>query len=198
MTGTWQRNLAFSSNGGPGIATNFRPFVSATLPTVEFRGYEFNDTDTIWTDRDDGAFVVWKDLDGFVDPCDIEQGRLDIAPGMDAFLAYLRDDPRFTVVREEDVRAGRPPAVEIEFRVGDDIAAPCSDGGVLLFIPQAQADQRANGPPRSAAEAPRRHRDRWRDHRVRVDRRRGWPDQGRPRHAGQIRFLDELPTPPAS
>ncbi len=119
VSGTWQRNLAFSSNGGPGVATNFKPFVTATLPTVEFRGYEFNDTDTIWTERDDGAFLVWKDVDGFADPCDIEQGRLDIAPGMDAFLAYLEEEPRFTVTRREDTQLDGQPAVEIEFTVSD-------------------------------------------------------------------------------
>ncbi len=141
VSGTWQRNLAFSSNGGPGVATNFEPFVIATLPTVEFRGFEFNDTDTIWTERDDGAFLVWKDVDGFQDPCDIEQGRLDIAPGMDAFLAYLEEDPRFAVTRREETQLDGQPAVEIEFTVSDAIVAPCWDGGVLTYIPQAQADQ---------------------------------------------------------
>jgi hypothetical protein len=143
LAGTWQRNLGFRNEGGPGVATGFKPYMTFTLPTAQFTGREYADADTLVADSDDATLKVWKDLDGFVDPCDIDKGRLDLEPGMDGFLAYLNEDPRFTVVRQEESTIDGHRAVEVEFRIGDDLVAPCwaFDGndldrtGVLTWMP---------------------------------------------------------------
>lgn len=145
LAGTWQRNLAFSSAGGPGIAVNFEPYLSFTLPAGSYMGREFAGIDEIVIERSDATFKVWKDLDGFLDPCDIDQGRLLIDPGMDALLAYFEEDPRFNIVRREEYQLDGHRAVEIEFSVGTDLEPPCwtFDGnpddlrGVLMWIPGA-------------------------------------------------------------
>ena len=147
LAGTWQRNIGFSNPGGPGIATAFMPYMTVALPDQAWTGNEFGNVDTILADREDRTFKVWKDLDGFVDPCDRDRGRLLIDPGMDAFLAYLRDDPRFTVSEEREFQLDGHRAVEVIFQVGADITAPCwnLDGdpanpktGVLLWVPEAE------------------------------------------------------------
>ena len=145
LDGTWQRNVGFSSPGGPGIATAVEPYMTFSLPDGAWVGREFSNTDTVVADNGNRTFKVWKDLDGFVDPCDLSKGRLLIEPGMDAFLAYLREDPRFTVTREDEYELDGHRAVEVEFRIGADITPPCSDfdgdpankTGVLTYVPGA-------------------------------------------------------------
>ncbi len=153
LAGTWQRNVSFSYAGGPGIATNIEPYVELTLPDIGWVGAEFADTDTVHTNaaKDDRGFKIWKDLDGFVDPCDRSKGRLLIDPGMDAFLAYLRDDPRFTDLQETEFQIDGHRAVEVVFQLGADISEPCWDfdgdpnnkTGVLLWIPEAAGKDQA-------------------------------------------------------
>ena len=100
---------------------------------------------------DTRTFKVWKDLDGFVDPCDRSKGRLLIEPGMDAFLAYLREDPRFTVTREDEFELDGHRAVEVEYTVGANITPPCWDfdgdpadkTGVLVYVPEAEPNTEA-------------------------------------------------------
>jgi hypothetical protein len=97
------------------------------------------------------SFKVWRDLDGFVDPCDRSKGRLLIEPGMDAFLAYLREDARFTVTEEQEFEIDGHRAVRVDFQLGANLAEPCWDfdgdpankSGVLLWIPGAESNQDA-------------------------------------------------------
>lgn len=155
LPGTWQRNLAFRSQGGPGVGVNFEPFIALTLPAEPWTGTEFAEPDTLVLDNDPRTadLRIWKDVDGFVDACDIEPGRLDLAPGIDAFLDYLRREDRFTVVRQEELTVDGRRAVEVEIRLGDRIDQPCwpMDGnqadrrGVLLWAAHAAEDAVWNG-----------------------------------------------------
>ncbi len=144
LPGAWQRSLAHASAGGPGIAAVFEPYFTFSLPPGAYVGSGRADVDTLVTETEDYTFKVWKDLDGFVDPCDFDAGRIGLE-GLDDFLGYLRDDPRFDVSREEEFTIDGRRAVAVEFRVGDEIEPPCwnLDGdpanktGVLTWAPQA-------------------------------------------------------------
>jgi hypothetical protein len=207
LPGTWQRNLGFSSAGGSGIAVNFQPYMSFTLPAERWKGNEYAETDTLALDNGDGTadLRIWKDPDGFVDACDREGGRLDLAPGIDAFLAYLRESPQFTVIDETDLTIDGQRAVEVEIRLGDKIKQPCAplDGneadrsGILLWAAHGAEGTFWNGT----------FGDHWSLVVTEVDgttflmeivRQDGstWPvDRS---VVENIRFHDALPTPPAS
>jgi hypothetical protein len=146
VPGTWQRSLAHHSAGGPGVAALFEPRFTMTLPPAAYLGRGAGQVDSMVTETSTSTFKVWRDLDGFVDPCDIEAGRLDLE-GMDGVLGFLEADARFTVIdREESTIDGRP-AVAVRLRIGLDIDAPCwsLDGdqddptGVLTYVPHAWA-----------------------------------------------------------
>jgi hypothetical protein len=153
LAGTWQRSIAHDSVGGPGIAAGLEPYLTFTLPPATYRGAGLGGRDEVVIDRADGrmSFKVWRDLDGFVDPCDRSAGRLDLGPGMDAFLAYLRDDPRFTVTEEQEFQIDGHRAVQVDFQLGANIAEPCWDfdgdpsnkTGVLLWVPGAEGSPEA-------------------------------------------------------
>jgi hypothetical protein len=207
VAGTWQHNLGYSNEGGPGIAVNFAPYVAFTLPVEQWTGNQFGETDTLVLDNGDGTadLRIWKDPDGFVDACDREAGRLDLDPGIDAFLAYLRDGRQFSVIEETELTVDGRRAVEVEIRLGDAIEGPCAplDGnesdrrGILLWAPHADQGAFWNGVAG----------DQWSLVVTEVDgatflmevvRQDGttWPVDRDVLES--IRFLDALPTAPAS
>jgi hypothetical protein len=153
LAGTWQRSLAHDNPGGSGIAAVLEPNLMFTLPEAAYKGRGLGGRDELVIDRADDrmSFKVWKDLDGFADPCDRSQGRLLIEPGMDAFLAYLREDPRFTVTEEQEFEIDGHRAVRVDFQLGADLAEPCwefdadptNKTGVLLWVPGAEPNQDA-------------------------------------------------------
>ncbi len=109
-------------------------------------GREFSSTDTVVADNGNRTFKVWKDLDGFVDPCDRSKGRLLIEPGMDAFLAYLRRipgsrSPARTSTSSMATARSRSSSASVR-----TLTAPCWDFdgdpankiGVLTYVPGAE------------------------------------------------------------
>lgn len=145
IDGIWHRSLSHPSRGGPGVAANFLPILEFTLPEGTYTGRGQVARDEIVIDSATATYKVWRDLDGFLDPCDIDQGRLLLEPGMDALLAYFEDDPRFDVQRREEFAIDGRRAVEIEIVIGAGLEEPCwtFDGdagnrrGVLTWVPQA-------------------------------------------------------------
>jgi hypothetical protein len=155
LPGTWQRSLAHDSSGGPGIAAIYDPYLTFTLPEDTYLGWGLG-LDALVVDSEVRTFKVWKDLDGFADPCDLSKGRLAIDPGMDALLDYFRTDPRFTVTSEEEFQLDGHRAVDLRFTMGANLSAPCWDldgdpankNGVLTWVPGAEIDPNHfwNGP----------------------------------------------------
>jgi hypothetical protein len=144
LTGSWQRSLTHGSEGGPGIMAAFAPYFTVTLPPGTYSGRGNTEMHQSVVDASNATYKAWRDLDGFLDPCDIDAGRLLLEPGMDAFLAYLTEDPRFIVEEQEEFEIDGHRAVEIRFRTGTLDMAPCwtLDGdpndrnGVLTWIPE--------------------------------------------------------------
>lgn len=144
VPGTWQRSAAHHNAGGPVIAALFEPMFTMTLPPGEYIGRGAGQRDSLVVETETSTYKVWRDLDGFVDPCDIDAGRIDLE-GMDGVLAYFEEDPRFSVTDREEFTIDGRPAVAIRFTIGTDIEAPCwtLDGnandrtGVLTFVPHS-------------------------------------------------------------
>lgn len=144
IPGAWQRSAAHRSSGGPLVAALFEPVFTMTLPPGDYLGRGATERDSLVLDSDASTYKVWRDLDGFVDPCDIYGGRIDLE-GMDDVVAYFEDDPRFTVTEREELTIDGRPAVLLRFTIGADIEPPCwsFDGdqadltGVLTFVPHA-------------------------------------------------------------
>lgn len=143
LDGTWQRSLAFDSPGGPGLVTQFSPFMSFTLPAGTFLGSGSNGVDQVVIDgADDGfGFKAWKDPDGFVDPCDPDLGRVDLEPGIDPFIAYMSDDSGMVVTRTTETAIDSRRAVRVDFTT-DPTLGPTGcgpEGSVLQWIPNASS-----------------------------------------------------------
>jgi len=207
LAGTWQHSLAHDNQGGSGIAANFHPYVAFSLPAETWKGNGFGETDTLVLDNGGGTADLrfWKDPDGFNQACDRDAGRLDLEPGIDPFVAYLRDSPQFTVIKETELTVDGHRAVEVEIRLGDNIDQPCApmDGneanpvGILLWASHGADGAFWNGT----------FGDQWSLVVTEVDgativmeiaRQEGTTYPVDRSVVDSIRFFSELPTPPAS
>ncbi len=111
--GDWIRSGVGESDGGPGIAADFTPFFEFTLPAGTYRGHG-NMHDAISLEGSDGSvFKAWKDIDGFVDPCDDAKGRVDLDPGIDAVVTYLSTSDGLTVTDTQDTTVDGHRAVQV-------------------------------------------------------------------------------------
>jgi hypothetical protein len=142
VPGAWIRSGIGDGDGGPGIAAVFSPFFEFTLPPGRYEGIGNMDADFLMVDGDDGStLTALKDPDGFVDPCSLEAGRIDLDPGIDPFVAYLSASTALEVVDATETTIDGNRAVRIDITTRDGIAADgCADGNVLLWVPHSWPD----------------------------------------------------------
>ena len=98
--------------------------------------------DAISLEGSDGSvFKAWKDIDGFVDPCDDAKGRVDLDPGIDAVVTYLSTSDGLTVTDTQDTTVDGHRAVQVALttKAGLDPAG-CADGNVLRWVPHSWVD----------------------------------------------------------
>ena len=173
VTGTWQRNVGFSSGGGPGIATNFEPYIALTLPDVGLGSAPSSPTRTPSTPtaparpRRSRSGRTWTGS---------STRATETRVGSSSTPGWTRSSrtcarTRASRSREEtEFQIDGHRAVEVVFQLGADIAEPCWDfdgdpankTGVLLWVPQGEQNVEAfwNGELDSAG-----HRDRHRGRR---------------------------------
>jgi hypothetical protein len=105
---TWVHAIDADNAGGRGVATQFSPMFMVTLPVQTYTAGSGPDGLTL--DASDGrAFVATRNPWGWTQPCSENGGsKLELAPTIDAFSAYLATLPGFTVQRSEVAIDGRP------------------------------------------------------------------------------------------
>lgn len=141
LPGTWQYSLAHDNRGGPGIAGLYDPLFTFTLPSDTYTGIGYALVDTVQVDAEDSGFTfkAWKDLDGFVDACDLSQGRIDLDPGIDPFVDYVNSHEGYDVLGVEETIIDGRRAVRLEFTPSADIDldACFTERSVLQWAPNA-------------------------------------------------------------
>jgi hypothetical protein len=133
---TWARSLTADSLGGPGIVNAFEPRFAVTLPAGPFSAARTSDAVEITAADGSVSLLAWKDPQGFKDPCDSGAGRYEIAPGADAFVAYFRQNPAFTVVSTEELEVDGHRAVRLVIDARTD--HPCPAGFSIQWQPRAE------------------------------------------------------------
>jgi hypothetical protein len=139
VPGDWIRSGIGDGDGGPGIAADFTPFFEFTLPPGQYDGIGNLAPDHISVDgRDGSTFTAWKDVDGFVDACSFDAGRVDLDPGIDPFVDHLSSSSGLTVsgTSELTIDGHRAVRVDLATREGLDPTG-CADGHVLAWMPHS-------------------------------------------------------------
>ncbi len=205
VPGTWIRSGSHDSHGGPLVAAGFDPFFSFTLPSGVWLGGGGNGVITADTPSGDATFKAWQDPDGFNDFCDDKKGTKVLERGIDPFVAFLRSPSSgldLTNERETTVDGHRAVIVDIAGKV---VPKPCwtnPDNGETNLV--LQWTQHADPGWKWASDI---GGDAWP---IVITEVNGHTlvFEGAVTESGQnltdrsvldsVRFLDALPTPPAS
>ena len=136
--GTWIRSGIGASQGGTGLAADFTPFFEFTLPAGSYHGLGNMHDAISMTGQDGSTFQAWKDPDGFSDACS-EASRIDLDPGIDAFVAYLKtsNGQSVTGTTETTIDGHRAVQVDLTTKAGLDPEGCYDGGGVLQWVPNS-------------------------------------------------------------
>ena len=149
VPGRWIPSGIGRSTGGEGIAADFTPFFRFTLPAGSYEGLGNSERDWISIPGNDGSlFDAYKDPDGFADQCDYDKGRIDLDPGVDAFVAYLSSSKRVKVTKTTDMTIDGHRAVAVSYRAAAGLPAGC--GELFMWAPHAWKVQGASIPVEAA------------------------------------------------
>jgi hypothetical protein len=138
---TWTRSISVPNGGGIGVVDGFDPLFTVVLPAGSYAVDDAADAKTIHQDLPELQFVSWKDPQGFLDPCDRSKGRYEIAPGADAFVAYVRQLAGFTVDSTAEVTVDGHRAIRLV--VHADADATCPGGQLWEWQPKAETSDHA-------------------------------------------------------
>ena len=132
---TWTRSLRVPNGGGVGVVDGFDPPFTVALPPGNYVVIRDPDSTTIGQEFPEFKFLSWKDPQGWNDPCDTAKGRYAIAPGPDAFVAYIRQLEGFTVDGTTEMEIDGHRTVRLDLRANSD--ASCASGGLNEWQPKA-------------------------------------------------------------
>jgi hypothetical protein len=121
---TWTRSISVPSGGGIGVVDGFDPLFTVVMPAGTYVADGGIDSKTIHQDLPELQLVSWKDPQPFVDPCDRSKGRATIAPGPEAFVAYVRQLAGFTVDSTKEVTVDGLRAVRLVVHADADATCP--------------------------------------------------------------------------
>ena len=135
MERTWTRSHMALGTGGAGVIDVFDPPVQITLPLASWSAQSYPDVAAL-SSPDLGVFA-FRDPQGFTKPCTSTGGaRRDVAHGLDAFEAYIRDLPGYTVTATDETVGGFPAR---HFDITTVPTVDCPRGTPIVGI-QAKAD----------------------------------------------------------
>jgi hypothetical protein len=111
LEGTWVHAIDAESKGGRGVAAVFSPMFLITLPQASYAANPFANVLTLDSGALDRTLIAISNPVGWTDPCDGGTKR-PIDPTIEAFVAYLRTLPGFTV-QSSDLLIDGHPAVHL-------------------------------------------------------------------------------------
>ena len=141
LTRTWVRSLGGVSTGGLGVVDAVEQLFMVSLPTGSYSAERSPGSMTIVQAIPELQFLVVEDPQGFSDPCDVAAGRKEIAPGADAFIAYFRQLPGFTVDSATESLVDGHRAIRLLLHA--DIDATCPSGQLVEWQPAVDTSDHA-------------------------------------------------------
>ncbi len=133
----WARSLTAPTSKGTGYVTTVDPAFRVKLPDVPLSGRTLDDFVEVG-DSNGFAFSLFKNPQGFADPCSTTEDRLPYTPGADAFADVLEKNPALKTDRREALTINGHRAVHI-IVVGRSDYAKCPDppDGFYTWTPKA-------------------------------------------------------------
>jgi len=121
---TWTRSLAAPSRGGYGVVDAFDPLFTVELPQGVYTARRTTDWVIVHDQVDEQEFMAAKDPQGFLDPCDVNGGRYEVAPGAQAWVDYFAQLKGFTTDSVTDLVVDGHPAKLLVVHIEVDQTCP--------------------------------------------------------------------------
>ena len=137
---TWAQSVRGDGLGDRGVVDAFAPEFAATLPHGAFSSIRTSDAIEIWAGDESVGLLAWKDPQGFIDSCDSTLGRVPMAPGGDAFVAYLRQHAGIKVISTTPLTIDGSKATHVVVEALTDF--PCALGWVEMYQPKGETSGR--------------------------------------------------------
>jgi hypothetical protein len=129
----WARTLIGSSSTGTGIVDSISPGFFIALPGGPYTSRTLPDYVDVG-DPNGLDFQVWKDPQGFADPCSLAN-RAPYVPGSAAVVNYLRHNPAINVIEQTSLKIDGHPAIHIV--VEGKTVAKCPGQDLQLWTPKS-------------------------------------------------------------
>jgi hypothetical protein len=137
---TWVRSHGGASSGGPGVVDALDQLFIVDLPGGSYRANVGTPgAVTIEQAIPEFQFLAFTDPQGFLDPCDPEAGRFEVAPGADALVDYFRQLDGFTVDSVSELTVDGHRAVRLVLHANRDARCP-SGPGLVQWQPKVVTD----------------------------------------------------------
>jgi hypothetical protein len=134
---TWARSLISDTTGGRGVLPVGGSVLSLTVPDGTWTGWTGPASATVVDEARDRTLFVVHDPVSRQDPCVRSGGPGEAPSSADAFAAYLRTLPGFTV-QTESIRLGDRPAMRIVIPTRQ--TTDCPSGKVWEWLEAGQTD----------------------------------------------------------
>jgi len=134
---TWVRSLAGTSTRGAGIVDTMVPTFAVTLPDDTYESRALDDFIEIGGSKGTTTLLVFKNPQGFEDPCSTEQVRYPYTPGAAAFVDFYRQNPAYRVESVTPIQLGGHPAIHLVVKIKAD--GPCPSSDLYTWTPKACA-----------------------------------------------------------
>ena len=131
---TWIHALSEPNHGGLGVVDAFDPLFTVQLPEGVYTISRTTDAMEVHNQIQDQGFLMFKDPQGFVDPCDVGAGRYEVAPGAQAWVDYFAQLHGFTTDSVTDLLVDGHKAKSLVVHI--DVDQSCPSGNLSEWQPK--------------------------------------------------------------
>ena len=132
---TWMRSLLHPTATGAGVIDSMDPAFFIALPDGTYEARTLDDFAEIG--QPGGVnLLVFKDPQGFADPCSTAEERYPYTPGADAVVAFFRQNDAWTVEVAEPMEIDGHHAIHLVTRA-DPAYSRCPNQDLYMYTPKA-------------------------------------------------------------
>ena len=134
---TWARSLVGTSTRGAGVVDTMVPAFAVTLPDDTYESRNLDDFIELGGSKGTTTLLVFKNPQGFEDPCSTEEVRYPYTPGAAAFVEFYRQNPAYRVESETPIKLDGHDAIHFVVKIKSD--GPCPSSELYTWTPKACA-----------------------------------------------------------
>jgi hypothetical protein len=131
---TWARSLVGTSTRGAGVVDTMVPTFAVTLPDDTYESRTLDDFIEIGGSKGLTTLLVFKNPQGFEDPCSTDEVRYPYTPGAAAFVDFYRQNLAYRVESVSPIQLDGHDAIHFVVKIRAD--GPCPSSELYTWTPR--------------------------------------------------------------